>query len=61
MTAAIFIPLIVTLAIVGVLLWCFNTFLTTIDARIKLLVNVLVILGVLVYAFGQITQHRYGW
>ena len=48
------IELIVVIAIVGVLLWCFNTLLPM-DGRIKTVINVLVCLCVFLYilqAFG---------
>lgn len=49
------ISLVVTLAIAGVILWAFNTYVTKIDPTIKKIVNVVVIICVVVYllyAFG---------
>jgi type IV secretory pathway TrbL component len=47
--------LVIALIIVGVLLWAFNTYVTMIDAKIKKLINVVVIVAVVIwvlYAFG---------
>ena len=47
--------LVITLIVVGVLLWLFNTYVTMIDAKIKQIINVVVIVAVviwLLYAFG---------
>ncbi len=43
------IQLIVTLAVVGVLLWLFNTYVTMIDATIKRIINIIVIVVVVIW------------
>lgn len=43
------ISLVITLVVVGVLLWLFNTYVTMIDARIKQIINVVVIIAVIVW------------
>lgn len=49
------LALCVVLIAVGVLLYCFNTYVTVIDARIKQIINVIVIIAVVLFvldAFG---------
>jgi hypothetical protein len=49
------LSLVVILIAVGILLWAFNTYVTTIDARIKQIINVVVIICAVVFvlsAFG---------
>lgn len=49
------ISLVITLIVVGVLLYLFNTYVTMIDGRIKTIINIVVIICVvlfLLHAFG---------
>ena len=43
------IQLVVTLAVVGILLWLFNTYVTMIDARVKQIINILVIVVIVIW------------
>lgn len=43
------ISLIVTLAVIGVLLWLFNTYVTMIDGTIKRIINAIVIIVVVLW------------
>ncbi len=43
------ITLLVALAVVGILLWAFNTYVTFIDARFKQIINVIVIVVVILW------------
>lgn len=49
--------LIVVLAVVGVALYLFNTFVTM-DPRFKQAINVLVCLAAFLYIIGVVTGHR---
>ena len=49
------LSLVITIAVIGVLLWLFNTYVTAIDGTIKQIINVVVIICVVLYvlsAFG---------
>jgi hypothetical protein len=55
------ISLIIVLILFGVLLWGFNTYCTAIDARVKQLVNFVVIVAlvlIVLYAFGILDNLR---
>jgi len=58
------ISLLVILLIVGVALWAFNTYVTTIDPKIKGLINAVVVIAVLLWilqafgVFGPIVRVR---
>lgn len=43
------LQLVVILIVIGVLLWLFNTYVTTIDATIKRIINIVVIVVVVLW------------
>lgn len=55
------VSLLLILILFGVLLWAFNVYVTFIDARVKQLVNVVVIVALVLfclYAFGVLDSIR---
>jgi hypothetical protein len=43
------ISLVITLAVIGVLLWLFNTYATMVDGKIKQIINAVVIICVVLW------------
>jgi len=43
---------VLILAVIGFLLWAFNTYATAIDSRIKWIINALVIIAVIVWVLN---------
>lgn len=50
----ILINILIVLIVVGVVLWAFNTFVTIIDARIKQIINAVVIVAVIIWLLLQV-------
>ena len=43
------LQLVIVLVVVGVLLWLFNTYVTMVDANVKKLINIVVIVALVIW------------
>lgn len=51
--------LLVVLVVLGVLLWAFNSFVTAIDPRFKMAINVIVCLAAFLYIVSALTGRHF--
>lgn len=59
------LPFLILLVVIGFALWLFNTFVTTIDAKMKQLINgiawFIIIILTIYFIFSFVTYYGPGW